>query len=226
MKLELKRRDGSEIKYQSEKWVDESNKRAVFLPGFGYSIEAPLFHYMNHYLLESGWNVLSIDYRYNLNNDFLSLSDEEKDEYFKNDCLLLQKELEKKLDSGETLFIAKSLGTSVLYNMLSQSDKLRGNQNSSFVWLTPAGLNKEICSLLSDYALNSLYIQGDADSFYDENLVKELKGKNAAEILIIPAAGHSFEEKHNIRKTMENTTQVISFIIDSISKYESKPEYG
>ena len=217
MKLDLRRKDNTRINYKFEQSADESDKTAIFLPGFAYSTEAPLFHFLKMHLLETGWNVLSIDYRYNDNEVFLKLSDREQDQYFDDDCYLLRRELEQKIDSEQTLFIGKSLGTSVIYHLLSESDILRNNKRNSYIWITPGIMNEEICNLLLNGNLNSLYIQGEADKLYDKRLIKELKDKGAAAVLTIPDAGHSFEEKKNIRKTMDNNSQVVRFIIDELS---------
>ena len=41
------------------------NHLAVLLPGFGYTLDMPLFYYAQNLLLERGWDVLRVEYAYN-----------------------------------------------------------------------------------------------------------------------------------------------------------------
>ena len=43
---------------------------AVLLPGFGYTLDMPLFYYAEHLLLERGWDVLRVEYAYNKRPEF------------------------------------------------------------------------------------------------------------------------------------------------------------
>ena len=43
---------------------------AVLLPGFGYTLDMPLFYYAENLLLERGWDVLRVEYAYNKRPEF------------------------------------------------------------------------------------------------------------------------------------------------------------
>src|SRR5215217_6235864 len=46
---------------------------AVLLPGFGYTLDMPLFYYAENLLLERGWDILRVEYAYNERPEFQNL---------------------------------------------------------------------------------------------------------------------------------------------------------
>lgn len=218
MYLNLKGNDGRII--QNSLWTGEepSEKLAVFLPGFRYPAESPLFHFCKLHLLTGGWSILTVDYRYNEMPHFLSLIDEKQDEYFFKEIKIIQKQLEEQLSYKEYCFVAKSLGTSFLYKMMKNNLAFIQRAPCQFVWLTPGELNREICQMIIEKKHSSLYAIGDNDPYFDRALLEKVKNELGDKCLILPGAGHIFEEKNNVQKTMENTMEVIRFIQGNISK--------
>ena len=51
---------------------------AVLLPGFGYTLDMPLFYYAQNLLLERGWDVLRVEYAYNTHPEFQTLPEMER----------------------------------------------------------------------------------------------------------------------------------------------------
>ena len=54
---------------------------AVLLPGFGYTLDMPLFYYAENLLLERGWDVLRVEYAYNKRPEFQTLTEPERDRW-------------------------------------------------------------------------------------------------------------------------------------------------
>jgi len=216
MNIDLKRPDGSRLKAAYQTGGGKTEGTAVFLPGYAYSTEAPLFHFLRIPLLERGWSVLSLDYRYNENENFLSLSDGEQDEYVSRDVAMIGDCLERDLPGEPLLFAAKSLGTSILWELLLRRESILNREGNRFIWMTPARRNGEIVELLEKFPLPSLYLIGGADSFYREDHLKRLDPLAHVRTGVIPESGHIFQKTGDIGATMDNTARVITSALEWI----------
>lgn len=218
MYLNLKGNDDRTI--QNTLWSEgePTAKLVVFFSGFQYPSEAPLFHFSKLHLLTEGWTILTLDYRYNEMPEFMSLPDEKQDEYFFREIKIIQKQLEEQLEFKEYCFMAKSLGTSVLYKMLENNLIFPQRAPCQFVWLTPGQFIREICQLILKRKHSSIFAIGDNDPYFNQKLVEKVKRELGEKCLILSGAGHIFEEKNNVQKTMENTMEVIRFLQGNISK--------
>ncbi len=86
--------------------VDNPLNLAVMLPGYRYPSDAPLFHFTKMHFLEKGWAVVTIDYRYNENPEFLKLTNTEQNSYIKSEAFLIRDSIKEKLhilNSSESL---------------------------------------------------------------------------------------------------------------------------
>jgi predicted alpha/beta-hydrolase family hydrolase len=54
---------------------------ALLLPGYGYTLDMPLFYYAEKLLLERGWDVLRVEYAYNTRPEFQTLPKSERDRW-------------------------------------------------------------------------------------------------------------------------------------------------
>ncbi|MGM0841624.1 MAG: hypothetical protein ACQEWE_12895 [Bacillota bacterium] len=63
---------------------EEAEGIAIFLPGLGYTVQAPLLHYSTGIYLNKGYDVLHINYQYN-SADYEGFSIEEVDDALKHD---------------------------------------------------------------------------------------------------------------------------------------------
>jgi len=200
-------------------WTQQENssKLAILFPGLRYPTEAPLFHFLKLHLLSNGWSVLSLEYRYNEIDSIQNFKESDCKDYILSEAKIIQKQLESQLDFDQYCFVGKSIGTSVLFTMLENNltfvDKV-----CQFVWLTPAGLNKEISEYIIANKISSIYIIGDADPFFNEDIVSNIEKNITGYCLIVPKAGHLFNEGEDLMKTMDNTKEVIKFLAKNISK--------
>lgn len=137
--------------------ITQGSKRLiVLLPGLGYTLQAPLFHYLRNILLAQGDDVLSVQYGFQVAQSDYSMMNQPD---ITAEC---RQAIEIALKNGyeDIVFIGKSLGTplaSIFSNEFEQTSKtilLTPVQNShSFIEKTP-----------------TLAIIGTADRVYDEAL--------------------------------------------------------
>src|SRR5215212_6730098 len=57
------------------------NRLAILLPGFGYTLDMPLFYYAERLLLDRGWDVLHVEYAYINHPEFQTLPQPERDRW-------------------------------------------------------------------------------------------------------------------------------------------------
>ena len=62
------------------------------------------------------------------------------------------------------------------------------------VWLTPAGINLEICEYITRNKIQSIYVVGDKDRFYNRDAVSHIEKNITGSCLVVPKAGHLFYE--------------------------------
>ncbi|TFG61058.1 MAG: hypothetical protein E4H36_11025 [Spirochaetales bacterium] len=191
---------------------DKSRGTAVFLPGYQYPPEAPIFFYLQGVFLDQGWSVLSLDYRYNENDVFNRLTDAKKAEYLMSDAEAFFSVVKEFTGKGTVCYTAKSLGTSVLYHMVRNNIDYFSNEQRQCIWLTPAVNHADIVNLLVGNTIRSAYVIGTADSFYRPALIQTLSALSHVRILVQPEAGHVLEKERDIVESIENLEHAVSFL--------------
>ena len=218
-KTDLRGCDGRTI--SSVLWRNKENsgseKIAVILPGNMYPSEGPITFYLKTLFIKYGYDVFSIDYRYYENKAFLALNDEKKEEYFHKDIEAIFDYLKKEFSGKSIVFIGKSMGTTVLYQMANENIKSEIIQNSAFFWLTPAIRNKEIVDLCLENKLNSYYAIGDKDPYYSPEIAK-IDDTDTFKSMIIPGAGHVFEKDNDLDVSISNLKMFILWAEQIIKK--------
>jgi hypothetical protein len=205
-------------KIQNTFWSskDSPTKIAIFFSGYRYPTEAPLFHFLKLHFLSSGWAVLALDYRYNENEKFLNLSDPDQFEYLYDETKLMQTQLEAQLHFDQYCFVAKSLGTTILSKMLENNFFLTSRSKSQFIWLTPSERNEQICDLIIGEEIQSLYVIGERDPYYNKDLYSRIDSEIKGSCYLVPGAGHIFEHVDDLTRTMKNNIEDIEFLIKGI----------
>ncbi|MCG8569990.1 MAG: hypothetical protein MJB14_07595 [Spirochaetes bacterium] len=214
--IEILGKDDRIINNYFWKSENKASNLAIFFPGFRYPTEAPLFHFLKLHLIKNNFDVFAIEYRYNEIPNFLNLSANEQDDYLYKEIKIIKKVLETLSDYSKYCFISKSLGTTILYNMVKENLQIFKKKNSQCIWLTPFEKNKEIIELLAAEEINSIYIIGKDDRGYHPDLNNQISDKNYVKILEISNAGHLLEDQENVLQTIANNKQAVKFCIDNL----------
>ncbi len=160
----LTRSDGSE--FVVYKWFDENRAgqdMAVFLPGYSYCSEAPGFFFLKMSLLERGYVIYSVEYRYNENTSFIEKGDESQEGYIRDDMGQVGTILAKHDPASSLLIVGKSLGT-LAQVYLNENISFRKVRN---LWLTPVLSIGRVYDAIGKADGNSLLLIGDRDSYFD-----------------------------------------------------------
>jgi acetyl esterase/lipase len=189
---------------------------AVFYPGRGYGPMAPLFYYLAEGLEAAGWDVLSLDYRYNENPEFLLASPEDQVRWINADALTLGEQLRS--FSGpysRVARVAKSLGAALLLTQLRAGQIGAGDD---LVWLTPASAVEAIYGSLPTLAQRSLVAYGTGDKFYDKARADAAADWPRVTVVGLAGAGHTFDEPGDVQGSMANLAFVVGAVLDFLGE--------
>jgi hypothetical protein len=185
-------------------------KIAILYPGYSYSLKSPVFAYLIDLLRIYKYHILGIDYRYNENNEFLTMSEDEKDEWIDKDSILIGNYVLENIKMySKVMIIGKSLGTTI---MMKQVKNNLIPKKVNLVWLTPGTHYKEVYKTIYETENKSLLIYGNKDQFVDEKFIAKLKERSGLEIREINNAGHSFDTEEDVERSIKNLLEVIKAI--------------
>lgn len=182
-----------------------SDKLMILLPGRGYTIDSPLFHYLKPIGIKQGYDVLSIRYAIHVtkvDNWITRISDIQAD---------TQKAVAQVLAHNyqTVCVVGKSLGTPIAATIANQLDVA----NKSVLMLTPI---QSAMSLLNN--IRALGIIGTSDPAYDPDMIIETKSQSW---LVLDDLNHSLEYKDDWATSLDILKQVLatceSFIKESAS---------
>lgn len=195
--------------------LNNNSQLVVFYPGYGYTLDAPVFFYLQEFFAQKDFDILGIDYRYNENNDFLNSTDEEKDKWFQYDCNVIGKEVNSFSKTyNRIVYVGKSFGTAMLMNQLKNN---LIQKKAEIIYLTPVTYGHGIYLTIQETRNRTLIVYGNADKYYNKNEIALIKDRKDTFLKEIKNAGHVFEEAGNIKQSILNLIEVINSI-DSFIK--------
>lgn len=195
--------------------LNNNSQIVVFYPGYGYTLDAPVFFYLQEFFAQKDFDILCIDYRYNENNDFLNSTDEEKDKWFQYDCNVIGKEVNSfSRTYNRIVYVGKSFGTAMLMNQLKNN---LIQKKAEIIYLTPVTYGHGIYLTIQETRNRTLIVYGNADKYYNKNEIALIKDRKDTFLKEIKNAGHVFEEAGNIKQSILNLIEVINSI-DSFIK--------
>jgi hypothetical protein len=182
-----------------------SDKLMILLPGKGYTVNSPLFHYIKPIGIKYGFDVLSINYAIHLmpvDNWIMRIPDIHAD---------TQKTLEQVLDHDyqTVCIVGKSLGTPLAASIANQLTA----PNKSVLMLTPI---QAAVSMVNN--VRTLGIIGTADPAYDANMILETDTQSW---MVLEGLNHSLEYRNDRDKSLDILKEILStcetFIKESAS---------
>ncbi|MEI4768475.1 alpha/beta hydrolase [Psychrobacillus sp. FJAT-51614] len=181
---------GIKIPYKLYGKTEDSQDLYIFLPGSGYTVNSPVFHYTSGILFNNNKDILEINYSYkaDLYHEF---SKEEIIKAVKIDSRLVIDTVLETNTYKNFYFIGKSLGT------IAMSSELRREKfkESKVIWLTPLLNLDEVIDTIVNSGNKGFCIIGDEDEIYSEELFGRLKQNTNLMSKLIPSANHSLD--HN-----------------------------
>ena len=196
---------------------------AVVFPGFSYSSEAPLLFYIKEILIHNAHDILSVDFSYSRNPEFLSVDESTQTTWFQQDVTSVYEEVLRHPQYQQLLLVGKSMGTTAMYNLIRSGLK---HENTCFIWITPGILHNEIAQTIRNLDKPSLILVGTADPYYDEKDYREIEHNSKTTMETFENAGHLLEIAQNVSMSIANLKRCAAVVDRFIKTLPSVPATG
>lgn len=168
----------------------DTDHLAVFLPGFAYPCDMPIFYYAETLLLAAGVDLLRMAYAYDRDPTFRGLHPDHKIARLLADAspaigaALTQRTYDK------VTVVAKSLGTLTLAHLLARNELPRSTIG---IWTTPILTDDAVVEAIKGHPGQQLIVIGENDPAYDADQLRALATVPNVQIVTIRDADHSLD---------------------------------
>jgi hypothetical protein len=208
-RLDIKGYDSELLKITLYKQSNQTQDIALVFPGLEYDSTMPLLHYSIRAILDSGINVLSVDYDYSNNPKFLKQPIRSRSEWLIGDVEAALAFVTKSEKQNIACLAGKSLGTLALGHLLETQENLR---NTKTIWLTPLVKNPNLIEQMLTYMKDAIMVIGTSDSQYDSNIIDRLNANTQLGGIVIDGANHSLEIEGDVTKSLRVLLQIVTII--------------
>lgn len=198
---------GMKIPYTLSGKSEGSDDLTILLPGAGYTVNSPVFHYSKGIAFKQSSDILEVNYRYNddVYNDF---SADELREAVKMDSRLVIDAILETHSYRNFYFIGKSLGTIAMSSELNR-DVFK---DAKTIWLTPLLNLDEVFTSMVNSRNKGLCIIGDQDHHYSEESFSKLTQNEHITSKLIPGAIHSLDDPEDVIESIDILKKIITDI--------------
>ncbi|MHA2397235.1 MAG: hypothetical protein ACXAC0_11075 [Candidatus Thorarchaeota archaeon] len=169
--LTIKGYNGRSLKNTLFRHSTDTQKVAIIFPGLAYNSQMPLLHYTIETIIDSGLNVLTVDYDYSNNPEFLNQSQTVRSDWLIEDVEAALKVITDEENQEVVCLVGKSLGTLALGHLLETREDLR---DAKTIWLTPLIKNPELLEQMLAYMKDAILVIGAKDPHYDSDIIDRL----------------------------------------------------
>jgi predicted alpha/beta-hydrolase family hydrolase len=163
---------------------------ALLLPGYGYTLDMPLFYYAEKLLLERGWDVLRVEYAYNTRPEFQTLPKSERDRWLLADTTAAWRAGLGQRTYERIVLIGKSLGTLAMGHLLTL---VAPPPAVGAVWLTPLLAVERLRQQIVQYGGPSLFVIGTADPQFEPVALEMMQVATTGEAVVVKNADHGMD---------------------------------
>ncbi len=180
---------------------------AVLLPGFGYTLDMPLFYYTENLLLERGWDVLRVEYAYHRLPDAEISPQAKMVERLYADTMAAWRAGLDQRHHGRVALVGKSLGTLAMGHLLTAENP---PPRVSAVWLTPLLSVARLREQIAQFGGPSLFVIGTADEEYDPATLDSMVEATNGEAVVIEGAEHGMDITGDPVASVRSVEQVVT----------------
>lgn len=175
----------------------ESDTLVVLLPGIGYTVDRPLMDYSKKLALELGYDVLQIEYGFQIVRKIFDRENEFQ--YVKRESIEIFKNALND-NYKKIIFISKSIGT-IINTILCNEVKGREVKN---IYLTPVNETLKV-----GVKENSLVISGTSDPLINKETIEVIRKIKGVNLIEIKNADHSLNINGSVLESIEILNKVI-----------------
>ncbi|MED1865212.1 alpha/beta hydrolase [Fictibacillus nanhaiensis] len=181
------------IPYVIQSSAENPKGLAIMLPGIGYTVKSPLFHFSSGAFLNKEYDVLHVNYPY-YSIDYENFSFEEITSALINDVSTVLNEVVNHTIYKSYYVLGKSFGTMAIPTALD----ILPIENTKAVWLTPRLIDLSVYQTLRACKQDGLCVIGDKDPFYDVVKMNNIILNPSIECMIPTNANHALEVDNDI----------------------------
>ena len=207
--LKIKGYGGRLLKNRFLKQSDETREVALVFPGLAYNSSMPLLHFTIQTILASGTNVLTVDYDYSNNSEFMKQSQRTRSDWMLEDIEAALKVITEDENQKVVCLAGKSLGTLALGHLLETHENLR---DAKTIWLTPLIGNPELLEQMLAYMKDAVMVIRTKDPHYDRDIVDRLNATTQLSGIIIDGADHSLEIEGDVTQSLRVLMQFVAIL--------------
>lgn len=179
---------------------------AILLPGLGYTLDMPLFYYVENLLLEQGWDVLRVEYAYYQRVDFQDSSEAERARWLLADATAAYRAGLSQRTYERVALVGKSLGTLAMGHLLTMEESAIPMRA---VWLTPLLGREQLREQIIRYGGPSLFVIGTADPHYDPKALESVLTATNGEAVVVEGAEHGMDIEGDPIASVRAVAQVV-----------------
>ena len=184
---------------------EKSNSVVILFPGAGYSCDKPMLHFARKATLQSGCDVLSLEYGYlKTNNSFKSEFLEQTIKEANEGITMCLSNSYKKI-----YFISKSMGTTIA----GEISKFIGYEKINNLFLTPT--TKAIPHIIKS---KCTVVVGSNDNVFPKESIDKISNHPLIDLNIINNATHSLEIDNNYKQSLEILVSVTNICANFVCK--------
>lgn len=184
----------------------DPQKVALVFPGLAYNSQMPLLHYTIKAIIDSGINVLAVDYDYSNNPEFLKQSQRIRSDWLIEDVEASLRVITEDEKQEVVCLTGKSLGTLAVGHLLETHEDLR---DAKTIWLTPLIKNPELLEQMLAYMKDAVLVIGAKDPHYDSDIIDRLNATTQLGGIVIEEANHSLEIEGDVTKSLRVLMQIV-----------------
>jgi hypothetical protein len=169
----------------------------------------PLLHYSIQAILASGLNVLTVDYDYSNNTEFLEQPIRARADWMIRDVEAAMRIVTEVANQEIVCLVGKSLGTLAVGHLLENYEELR---NAKTIWLTPLIKNPELMEQMLSHMKDAVLVIGTKDSHYDSDIIDRLNATTLLRGIVVDGANHSLEIEGDVTKSLRVLMQIVTII--------------
>jgi hypothetical protein len=182
-------------------WQQEETRHlGILFPGLGYTSHMPLLYYPGRLLLFHGADLLRVEYAYERDEAFHSLSGSERSRWINADAAAACSVALNRRSYDQVTLIGKSVGTLALGHLITTHPDL---DEPRCVWLTPLLRNEQLRSQITQTRHRGLFVIGTLDPHYDRAKVAEIGEATGGEWIVIEGADHSMEIEEDVMASIQ-----------------------
>ncbi len=209
VQLNIKGYGGRHLKNRLLKQSVDTQEVALIFPGLAYNSNMPLLHYSIETILTSGINVLTVDYDYSNNPEFLKQVQSTRSDWLIEDVESAFNVITEEENQKVVCLTGKSLGTIALGHLLETHEELR---DAKTIWLTPLIKNPQLLEQMLKYMKDAVLVIGTEDPQYDRDTVDRLNASTQLRGIIIDGANHSLEIEGDVTQSLRVLMQIVAIL--------------